>query len=119
MEEFVGIDLSAYDDVCIMHLNQIICIKGNKPENLRFVPMPTPFVLAIKYENRQPYYSVFQMQRDNFRLIGSGEKITTSDDGAIFLCDTKTLENGEEESHIYQLVLNEEGLYYKVELFKV
>ncbi|MBQ8870280.1 MAG: hypothetical protein IJ019_02765 [Alphaproteobacteria bacterium] len=86
---FDGIDMSAYDDVCIMHLNQIICIKGNKPENLKFIPMPVPFVIAVKYDCGQPYYSIFQMQRDNFRLIGSGEKITTSDDGSIFLCDTK------------------------------
>ena len=116
---FDGIDTNAYDDVCIIHQNQVICVKGNKPENCSFSSVPVSFVLAVRYNSGKPYYSVFQMQYDKFIFIGGGERITSTDDGAIFLCDTKTLENGEEESHIYQLVLNEEGFYYKVELFKV
>ena len=118
-KDFSGIDLNCYDDVCIVHLNQIICIKGNKPEKLDFLPMPVPFLLTVKYEDGQPYYSVFQEQNNDFSFICSGEKITTSDDGSIFLCDTKEDENGAQTSHIYKLELNEKGLYYRVELFTV
>ena len=116
---FDGIDTNAYDDVCIIHLNQVINIKGKKPENLDFIPVPVPFVLAVRYNSGQPYYSIFQMQNEHFIFIGSGEQITTTGDGSIFLCDTKELENGDEKSIIYKLELNEIGFYYKVELFKV
>jgi len=73
---FDGIDTNAYDDVCIIHQNQVICVKGNKPENCSFSSVPVSFVLAVRYNSGKPYYSVFQMQYDKFIFIGGGERIT-------------------------------------------
>ena len=108
-----GVDTNAYDEISIMHLGQTICVKGKTPENLNFGNMPTPFVLAVKYECGKPYYSVFQMQNDRFILIGSGDTISTTEDGTIFLRDVK-----DDETIIYQLVMNEKCWYYKQEVMR-
>ncbi len=112
-----GVDMTLFDSVVIMYLTQTNCIKGDIPEITKFFyPMPVPIVLAVKYNNGIPRYSLYQMEADTFNHLGDGDKISTKDDGTIYLLETVTNENNVQETKVYMLELDHEAYYVKYEL---